>query len=257
MDSNYNIIRIQRYLEGMLSKEEMYEIEREALDDPFLSDALEGYRLQAEVNHGKLSLLQQRLAQRIEGKQEEKNRFYFTSQRLAVASVAAVLFVLAIVLFWMKATMDSSGPAEGLVEKEIFVDLNAALEISPEFMKDLNQRFQREWSGALVRVAGGESGASAADPAVEVDGEAGRTASEIYRLSFDIDADGRPQNLEVFLIGKEDSQAAPMNQGDVGEVQVEALSIDGDLHAKILNVLKDGPLWEGFQGRRVDLELRI
>lgn len=234
MDSNYNIIRIQRYLEGRLSKEEMYEIEREALDDPFLSDALEGYGMQAEVNHGKLSLLQQRLAQRIEGKQEEKNRFYFTSQRLAVASVAAVLFVLALVLLWMKATMESSehmGAAGGegrVVEKEVFVDLNAALEISPEFLTDLNQRFQREWSGASVSVVGEEAALGA--------------AAEIYRLSFDIDADGRARNLEIVSI----------SQGGVGEVQVDA-----DLHSRILRILKDGPLWEGFQGRSVDLELRM
>src|SRR5690554_5306048 len=102
MTEHYNIVRIQRYLNGQLSKEEMHSMEREALNDPFLQDAIEGYRLQREVNHGQLSLLQQRLADRVARQKSERDRFYFNGQRLGVAATACVLFILVIVLVWMR-----------------------------------------------------------------------------------------------------------------------------------------------------------
>jgi len=251
MDTNYNIVRIQRYLEGLLSKEEMYEIEREALNDPFLNDALEGYRMQSEVNHGQLSLLQQRLAQRVEGKQEEKNRFFFTTQRLAIASVAAVLFVLAVVLLWMKATMDPSAGAAGEVEKEVFVDLNAPIEISPAFLAELNQRFQAEWSGATVRPVATDGDATAA-----ADGDATADGTrEVYLLRFDVDLSGRPQNLERMPLGTATGDGAADGAGAGAAEPV--LPLEGDLDAKILKILQDGPIWEGLQGRSVELELRM
>lgn len=214
MRDNYQIIRIQQYLEGLLSKEEMYDMEREALGDPFLSDALEGYRLQAEVNHGKLSLLQQRLAARIEDKYEEKNRFYFTSQRLAIASVAAVLFVLAVVLLWMKATMVSEG--DGVV-----LDAQSGVSemLSPEFHEDLEMRIQQAWEVPAVR----ETMSSVAAP-------------QTYRLYFDIDAQGVPYNLDARTA--EGEAASPV------------------LENEWRKVLEEGPLWQGMEGQKVELDVR-
>ena len=42
---NYNSDDIRRYLEGKMSSEEMHRIEKAALDDPFLADAMEGFQL--------------------------------------------------------------------------------------------------------------------------------------------------------------------------------------------------------------------
>jgi len=102
MNNNYHIIRIQQYLNGELGEEEMYQLEREALDDPLLQDAIEGYRMQREVSHRRLSLLQQRLATRIEGQAKERDAFFFGWQRLSVAATACVLMVLVLVLLWMR-----------------------------------------------------------------------------------------------------------------------------------------------------------
>ncbi len=41
---HYSAADIQRYLQGKMSAAEMHAIEKAALDDPFLADALEGYR---------------------------------------------------------------------------------------------------------------------------------------------------------------------------------------------------------------------
>lgn len=114
-----NIIRIQQYLKGELSPEEMNKLEREALDDPFLNDALEGY-LQKGVNTHQLTLLQQRLQDRITAQPQERNRMLFTSQRLGIAAVACLLFVLACVLLWMVNNRNLAKPDA----KEVSVELN-------------------------------------------------------------------------------------------------------------------------------------
>jgi len=119
MNNNYNIIRIQQYLNGSLSREEMYELEKEALNDPLLNDAVEGYRLSRDIDHGRLSLLQQRLAARIAGQQKERHTFYFSTQRLAIAATACVLMVLVLVLLWMRTGADRPSATE----KEVAVEL--------------------------------------------------------------------------------------------------------------------------------------
>jgi hypothetical protein len=71
---NYNGDDIRRYLEGKMSPEEMHRIEKAALDDPFLSDAMEGFQLSgtAAVKED-LDELRDRLAERTS--ETEKNRF--------------------------------------------------------------------------------------------------------------------------------------------------------------------------------------
>lgn len=101
MSTHYDIILIQQYLEGQLSPQQMHELERAAMDDAMLHDALEGYGVTNGVNHRKLSLLQQRLADRIVSQQREKNTFYFTGQRLAIASIAGVMLIVLCTLIWM------------------------------------------------------------------------------------------------------------------------------------------------------------
>ena len=47
------IAQIKKYTSGQLDARAMHQLEREALDDPFLADALEGYQtsdLKQEVN---------------------------------------------------------------------------------------------------------------------------------------------------------------------------------------------------------------
>lgn len=95
-------LTIQQYLQGTLDKERMHELEKKALDDPFLSDALEGYNLLSEPDQG-LSILQRQLHKRIMLQQENKKVFDLTWQRLSVAAAAAVIFISAGILFWMNS----------------------------------------------------------------------------------------------------------------------------------------------------------
>lgn len=232
MNNQYQIIRIQRYLSGQLAPEEMYELEREALDNPFLHDAIEGYRLQNEVDHGRLSLLQQRLATRIEGQQEEKNRFYFFSQRLAVAATAAVLFVLVVVLFWMRATMNSA-EQQGVIdgEREVFVEMpkegqtglvqplqlsgyGPAVEAqSALFIQGLNTHLQEELNWSVL--------------------EESNHAGIVYRLDFAIGDQGHP----------------------VGVVLREPATVNESLRTELIKALESSPSWEGGAGLTGSLEI--
>src|SRR5258708_34937728 len=58
---------IEKYHKGLLSAREMNELEKAALDDPFLADALEGYGLTSVNVTGDLSELEKKLQERISG----------------------------------------------------------------------------------------------------------------------------------------------------------------------------------------------
>src|SRR5690606_24444177 len=132
MNSSYHIVRIQRYLNGELSRDEMYELEREALGDPLLQDAIDGYRMQKEVSHRRLSLLQQRLAARIERQAKERDAFFFGWQRLGVAATACVLMVVVLVLLWLR-----NHPVQlSVTEKKVEVELAPAAHVQAQAVGD-------------------------------------------------------------------------------------------------------------------------
>ena len=71
--THYSTADIQKYLEGKLSAVEMHVMEKAALDDPFLADAIEG--VQEHLKHSKaasfnadLESLEKRLQEKVAGK---------------------------------------------------------------------------------------------------------------------------------------------------------------------------------------------
>jgi len=62
---NYTVIDIEKYHRGLLSPKEMNELERAALEDPFLADALEGYGTTSVNAAADLSELEKKLQERI------------------------------------------------------------------------------------------------------------------------------------------------------------------------------------------------
>ncbi|MXV14700.1 carboxypeptidase-like regulatory domain-containing protein [Hufsiella ginkgonis] len=81
----------------------MHALEREALDDPFLADAIEGYSFANKKIDHQLSILQRQLEERIAAQQEEKNVFFFSWQRLSIAAAAGLMFITVGILFWMRS----------------------------------------------------------------------------------------------------------------------------------------------------------
>lgn len=102
MENNYQLSRIHNYVHGLMGSEEMHALEREALDDPFLQDAIDGYRLQNGVDAKQLSLLQQRLATRLATNVTERNKRFYSWQRLAIGMTAGVMFIIVCTLLLMK-----------------------------------------------------------------------------------------------------------------------------------------------------------
>ena len=103
MSNNYpDSLLIQQYFEGKLDPEMMHQLEKQALEDQFLWDALEGYTNISNPG-ADLSILQRQLHERIVHLQENKKVFNLTWQRLSIAAAAAVLFISAGILFWMNS----------------------------------------------------------------------------------------------------------------------------------------------------------
>lgn len=92
---------LEDYLDGKLDAKTMHQIEKISLEDIFVAEALAGLSQSPKRNYS-LSLLQKQLQQRVAEKPENNKRWRITSQRLSIASAAAVLFVIVSVLFWMK-----------------------------------------------------------------------------------------------------------------------------------------------------------
>lgn len=85
----YTAKDIERYHRGKMTAAEMHALERAALNDPMLADALEGY-IHTTTAAADLQHLQGRLQQRIEEKKEQKKAFFLTNQWMKIAA----LFVL-------------------------------------------------------------------------------------------------------------------------------------------------------------------
>lgn len=230
MESNYNITRIQQYLLGQLSREEMHAIEREAIDDPLLGDAIEGYRLQNDVNHGRLSLLQQRLAHRIERQLRERNRFYFTSQRLGIAATAAVLFILVFLLFWMKS---GKWPVAGTdeQEKEVQVETSIIGELPKQLLITSTPPADADRRVVATPVGGWSALGDHIQSSFDWGGLFAATAvGDKYTLSFKIGDDWKPSNLLVTKGGEPDE------------------SVNNRLVAEFKRILEAGPIWRGVEG---------
>jgi hypothetical protein len=65
----FNAADIEKYHKGLLSNTERHALEKAALDDPFLADALEGYALPNLNTSADIAALKQQLANRVEERQ--------------------------------------------------------------------------------------------------------------------------------------------------------------------------------------------
>jgi len=87
---------IRMYLNGELSPREMHELERAALDDPFLADALEGYRTVPPEETG-WDDLRTRLAARIDKKEQRRAIPWFRRSAFRVAAVVIGLLGIGLI----------------------------------------------------------------------------------------------------------------------------------------------------------------
>lgn len=87
---------IRQYLAGELDDKAMHALERQALDDPFLADALEGYAAHGPDQSAHLADLQNRLEQRVNRDKGKVRIMYYRW-----ASAAAILLILGLSFIWI------------------------------------------------------------------------------------------------------------------------------------------------------------
>lgn len=119
-----DIAVLEDYLDGKLDAKTMNRVEREALEDPFVAEALAGLSASPKRSLASISLLQKQLQERIADHQAEKKTKVITWQRLSIAATAAVLFIAVSVVFWMKEVAQQNQLAKQ--GKEVEVNLNPA-----------------------------------------------------------------------------------------------------------------------------------
>lgn len=91
---SYTFEDIKRYRQGLMTREEMHAFEKASMEDPFLSDALEGY-MEADMQQAETHL--EEISEKIRGeKDEEKGRVVAMPKRNAgFWRVAAMVIVIA------------------------------------------------------------------------------------------------------------------------------------------------------------------
>jgi len=210
MSKQYDILYIQQYLEGRLSSKDMHQLELDALEDDMLHDAIEGFRLTKNINHKQLSLLQQRLESRIEAHHTEKNRFYFTAQRLTIASVAGVMLIVIGVLFWMTNNPQTSNSA--IKEAQVGIEVHMQDKASAALV-----------NGSIIPKEGWEN----FNDYLSVNGVKIHEGEEV-RLHFEV-KDNRPQNIRIISSNNPQVsqelirllQEGPLWEGESGELKIK------------------------------------
>lgn len=97
-----DIAVLEDYFDGKLDAKTMNRVEREALEDPFVAEALAGLSMSPKRSLESLSLLQKQLHERVAEHHSAKKATVITWQRLSIAAAAAVIFISVGIIFWMK-----------------------------------------------------------------------------------------------------------------------------------------------------------
>ena len=103
---------LEAYLNGTLDPKSMHEVEKEALEDPFIAEALEGLSHSTAYAQN-LSLLQKQLHERIAEQKISKKANVATWQRLSIAAAAAVVFISVGLMFLMRQSTPSGQKQAG------------------------------------------------------------------------------------------------------------------------------------------------
>lgn len=215
MEINTDYIAIKHYLEGKLSPLESHELEKRALDDPFLADAIEGFRISKIPADSQLSILQRRLEEHIAAQQEKKSMLNFSWQRLSIAAAAGLLFITAGILFWMNHFQQSKKQTDQAVEVNIS-DLSAQ---SDKYSQKLSERatvyFTDLTAGKSQPVSGWKAYAQYLDKnAREADSAMGDVV-----VGFQVNSSGKTENFKIIK------------------------SLDSKQDAEAIRLIKEGPSW--------------
>lgn len=141
---------LEDYLDGKLDAKAMHFVERQALEDPFVAEALEGLK-QSPKRRQTLSILQKQLYDRVSQKPVKRKLWGITTQRLSIAATATVAFIAISILFFMRETNrrnaeTAARKADGVI---VNLDTNTAIAATTK-TKDSNVKTDDAVKSALI-----------------------------------------------------------------------------------------------------------
>jgi len=120
---------LEDYLDGKLDAKTMHFVERQALEDPFVAEAIEGLR-QSPKRKEHISLLQKQLYHRIANEPVKKKIWGITTHRLSIAATATVAFIAVSILFFMRETNRKNAETAQRKANGIEVTLDTSTQIA-------------------------------------------------------------------------------------------------------------------------------
>ena len=120
---------LEDYLDGKLDAKAMHFVERQALEDPFVAEALEGLK-QSPKRKQTLSILQKQLYDRISEKPIKRKLWGITTQRLSIAATATVAFIAVSILFFMRETNRRNAELAAHKQGGVMVQLDSTTSIA-------------------------------------------------------------------------------------------------------------------------------
>lgn len=115
---------LEDYLDGKLDAKAMHFVERQALEDPFVAEALEGLK-QSPKRKQTLSILQKQLHDRITEQPVKRKLWGITTHRLSIAATATVAFIAVSILFFMRETNRRSDEIAARKANGVIVNLDS------------------------------------------------------------------------------------------------------------------------------------
>ena len=120
-----DIAVLEDYLDGKLDAQAMHRVERAALEDSFVAEALEGLRATPKRKQT-LSILQKQLHNRIKNQPVKRKMWGITTQRLSIAATATVAFIVVSILFIMRETNRRNQLSKIVDHKEVIINLDSS-----------------------------------------------------------------------------------------------------------------------------------
>lgn len=158
---------LEDYLDGKLDSKAMHRIEKQALEDPFVAQALAGLSESPKRASQNVSLLQKQLYERIGQQQVAKKESVYTWQRLSIAAAAAVMFISVSIIFFMREQERRTELAK-LKNQPKNIEVNIAP--SPELPDSaLNENYAANPSADRIPGAGSAGAVAAGTPVKPVD----------------------------------------------------------------------------------------
>ncbi len=120
---------LEDYLDGKLDAKAMHFVERQALEDPFVAEALEGLK-QSPKRKQTLSILQKQLYDRVSEKPIKRKLWGITTQRLSIAATATVAFIAVSILFFMRETNRRNAEVAARKKDGVIVRLDSSTAVA-------------------------------------------------------------------------------------------------------------------------------